>query len=84
MGALMFLFRAVIAVVFVAFACTAMGLLIVWLASPPAKARAPGSGIKALQTIRPLDQPRCFPPGTIVIDGVFPGCPDTLPSMKAT
>ena len=31
--------------------------------------------------IRPVDQPRCFPPGTLNT-GAFPMCPDSLPSMR--
>lgn len=52
-------------------------LLIGWLASPVEAIPMPTHGI------RPLDQPRCFPPGTLGA-GNFLACPDGLPDMKAT
>lgn len=33
-------------------------------------------------TMRVLDHPRCFPPGTLQTEG-FPGCPDSLPDQRA-
>lgn len=33
--------------------------------------------------MRVMDQPRCFPPGTILPPGGFLACPDSLPEMRS-